>query len=239
MSAELTAVILAGGKGSRLQPFTFSIPKPLLPLHETPILEIVLKQLAQQGFKRIIITLGYLGEMIQHIIGDGERFDVKIEYVTEETPLGTAGSISLIDSLPEYSLIMNGDLLTTMNYANLLKNMAAKGAVAGVATNRRAVFIDFGVLESNESGMLKKYIEKPTHYYEVSMGVYVLSRKARELIDGSYLDMPTLLSDLMERSEPVLTESFDGYWQDIGRISDYEKATEDFRNDPQRFFTPE
>ena len=232
---EKTAVILAGGLGSRLHPYTLTIPKPLLPLGGTPIIEIVISQLANQGFSRVIVTLGYMGDMIKFTLGDGDRFGLRIEYVTEKEPLGTAGSLYLIDELPSEFLVMNGDLLTTFPYSKLLSSLDERGVEAAIASHKRTVNIDYGVLERDSSGNLATYNEKPKLDYLVSMGIYALKLSAIENLNGSRLDMPHLLRSISNENRGVYLYESDDYWQDIGRLDDFETAGKDFEGDRQRF----
>lgn len=229
------AVILAGGLGSRLHPYTLTIPKPLLPLGGMPIIEIVLKQLSRQGFKRIVITLGYLGEMIRFIIGNGSKFGLNIEYVVETEPLGTAGSLFLIKNLPTKFLVMNGDLLTTFPYAELLESMEHNGAKAAVGCCQRNVKIDYGVLRKDSANKLVEYIEKPDLNYLVSMGIYAINSEILSLLNGGRTDMPELLDMVRSAQKGVYLFESEHYWQDIGRIQDFEKAARDFEDDPDKF----
>jgi ADP-glucose pyrophosphorylase len=230
-----TAVILAGGLGSRLHPYTLTIPKPLLPLGGTPIIEIVISQLANQGFDRVVITLGYMGDMIKYTLGDGGRFGLRIEYVTEDEPLGTAGSLYLIDDLPSEFLVMNGDLLTTFPYSKLLTSLSERSVEAAIASHKRTVNIDYGVLDRDSSGNLLAYTEKPKLDYLVSMGIYALKFSAITNLDGSRLDMPDLLRSISDEKRGVYLYESDHYWQDIGRLDDFETAGKDFESDNQRF----
>jgi NDP-sugar pyrophosphorylase family protein len=230
------AVILAGGLGSRLHPYTLTIPKPLLPIGGIPIIEIVLNQLFRQGFKRVIITLGYLGEMIKFILGDGSKFGLEIEYVAEQEPLGTAGSLFLINNLPKRFIVMNGDLLTTFSYAELLKSLESNDCKAAVACCQRNVQIDYGVLRKDSGNKLSEYVEKPNLNYLVSMGIYALDSDVISFLKGGRMDMPSLLEIIRSATTGVYLLESQSYWQDIGRITDFEKASKDFENDPDKFF---
>jgi|688.fasta_scaffold06845_5 NDP-sugar pyrophosphorylase family protein len=229
------AVILAGGLGSRLQPYTLTIPKPLLPLSGMPIIEIVLTQLSKQGFKRVIITLGYLGDMIKFIIGDGSRFGLQIEYVVETEPLGTAGSLYLINDLPKKFLVMNGDLLTTFPFRNLLEVLVKSGSKAAVACCKRTVGIDYGVLSKNSENMLDTYNEKPKIDYLVSMGIYAMYSDTLDILSGEKIDMPQFLEKINSTLGGVYLFESEHYWQDIGKLQDFEKAGIDFERDPKHF----
>lgn len=230
-----TAVILAGGKGTRLHPYTMSIPKPLLPLGDVSILEIVLRQLAQAGVRRMVLTLGHMAHLFQAFVGNGERWGLEIEYFSEDVPLGTAGSLRQLTGLSEDFLVMNGDLLTDLDFRQLVEEHRRRQAWATIATHRREVKIDYGVIEMKDD-LLERYIEKPVISYRVSMGINVLRREAVELIPaGARFDMPQLMSALREAGHPVYCHQPECYWQDIGRFDDYQAASEDFMRNPSRF----
>lgn len=232
----MMAVILAGGKGTRLHPLTMTIPKPLLPLGDRAILEVVLSQLAAAGTSRVVITVGHMANLLMASIGQGERFGMRIEYCVEDTPLGTAGGLRLLDNLEENFLVMNGDLLTTLNYMELMEVHRKGNAVATIAVHKREVDVDYGVIEMSSDGALECYIEKPVFPYYVSMGINVLSRACIDFIprDGRF-DMPQLMTALHSANLKVLCHKTDCYWQDIGRLDDYRQANEDFTRDPSRF----
>jgi NDP-sugar pyrophosphorylase family protein len=232
----MMAVILAGGKGTRLHPFTVSIPKPLLPLGDVPILEIVLAQLRNAGVTRVVVTLGHLPHLFAACIGDGSRFGLTIEYCQEEHPLGTAGSLLLVKQPEEAVLVMNGDLLTTINYGELLRFHYQQGAAATIAVHRRSMYVDYGVIETTVAGQLDRYIEKPSIPYLVSMGINVVSRESLRLIPpGEKFDMPQLMLAIKSSGKTVNCYETDCYWQDIGRFDDFQKASADFAADPDRF----
>jgi NDP-mannose synthase len=232
----MMAVILAGGKGTRLAPFTVSIPKPLLPLGEVPILEIVLAQLVRAGVTRVVITLGHLPHLFAACIGSGERFGLKIEYCREDVPLGTAGSLLLVEQPDEHLLVMNGDLLTTIDYGQLVRSHQHARADATIAVHRRSMYVDYGVIETAIDGTLDRYIEKPTIPYLVSMGINVLSKGVlRHIPRGEKFDMPQLMLAIKANGGKVSCYETDCYWQDIGRFDDYQRASADFAADPARF----
>lgn len=225
----MQAIILAGGKGTRLKPYTISFPKPLVPIGDYPILEIIIRQLASFGFDRVTISTGHLAELIEAYFGDGSRWGVKIEYVREYTPLNTAGALKLVQGCEDNFLVMNGDVLTTLDYGKLLGLHTEKGVKATIAAKTRESKIDFGVLKLDGEDFLSEYIEKPVYTFSVSMGVYVLSKEVRDLIrDGESIGMPDLLLRLKDSGEKVYCHRSDCYWLDIGRIDDYEKAQEEF-----------
>ena len=225
----MRAIILAGGRGTRLRPLTISFPKPLVPLGGMPILELVVRQLKAAGFERITLSTGYLAELIRAYFGDGSRWGLLIDSVHEEKPLSTAGPLRLVPDLPEHFLVMNGDLLTDLDYAALLREHAASGAAATVATKTREAVTDFGIVEADARGDLARWIEKPTHSYQVSMGVYALSRATVGLIrEDEAIGMPDLLMRAVGEGRRVACHRFAGYWLDIGRVEDYETAQQEF-----------
>jgi NDP-mannose synthase len=231
----MMAVILAGGLGMRLRPYTMNIPKPLLPLGDTPTMEIVLRQLAAQGFTRVVLTLGHLPELIVAMLGDGQRYGLRIDYQFEREPLGTAGPLRLVEDLDETFLVMNGDLLTTVHYADVLRDVESRASAATIVLARREVHIDYGVVHAAPTGSLERYEEKPTLDYYVSTGIYGLARRAVEQIPEGRFDMPSLMTRLMEAGEDVHCMKSDAYWQDIGRFDDYQRASADFADAPHRF----
>jgi NDP-sugar pyrophosphorylase family protein len=232
----MMAVILAGGKGTRLKPFTTTIPKPLLPLGDMPIVEVVLHQLAASGVRRVFITLGHMAHLFRALLGTGKRFGLDIKYCVEDQPLGTAGSISLVRDLEDDFLVMNGDLLTDLDYGKLIEHHIKTKAWATLAIHRREVNIDYGVIEPTDEDFLGNYIEKPTLPYYVSMGIYILSRRAVDYIPpAEKFDMPQLLLALKSAGRRVACFKTDCYWQDIGRFDDYEQACHDFQQTPGMF----
>ncbi len=232
----MMAVILAGGLGTRLKPFTVSIPKPLLPLGETSILEIVVKQLVSCGFDRIVMTLGYMAPIFPSILGDGSKYGIRIDYIKEETPLGTAGSLRLIKDHEENFLVMNADILTTLNYRDLLDVHVRQGAYGTISVTKREAKIDYGVVEIDEEGLLASFREKPVLSYEVSMGINVLSKECVAYIPHDRkFDMPDLMLTMKNDGKKVYCYRTDCYWQDIGRFDDYQKASEDFVTEPARY----
>ena len=234
----MRAVILAGGKGTRLAPYTTILPKPLMPIGDMPILEIVIRQLAHHGFRDVTLAVGYLAELLMAYCRDGGKFGIKIDYSREEVPLGTAGPISLIPDLNETFLVMNGDLLATLDYSAMWKYHRERGAIATIASRRREVKIDLGVIES-EDGWVKDYIEKPSYHYSVSTGIYIFEPGVLQYIErGRHLDLPELVLRLLKEGQKVNVYNFDGYWLDIGRHDDYETAIHEFLTH-RRDFLPE
>ena len=225
----MKAVILAGGKGRRLRPFTTVLPKPLMPLGEMPIVEVVLRQLAANGFEEVTLAVGYLAELMMAYCGDGSKFGLRVRYSREEQPLGTAGPLALVEGLDDTFLVMNGDVLTTLDMQAMLAQHRANGAVATIATHHRRQQINYGIIESDDNSRVTAYIEKPVHHYQVSMGVYVLEPSVlTHIAPGEYLDLPDLVRQLMAGGQQVMAYPFDGYWLDIGRHDDYEQAVEEF-----------
>ncbi|MBU8859917.1 MULTISPECIES: sugar phosphate nucleotidyltransferase [unclassified Micromonospora] len=223
-------VIMAGGAGVRLRPYTSTLPKPLVPIGESyAILEIVLRQLADRGFTRVTLAINHLGALIRAFVGDGSRFGLVVDYVEEDRPLSTIGPLfGIRERLPEHFLVMNGDVLTDLDYADLLTTHARSGAPLTVATFRRTVKIDFGVLEL-AGDKITSFSEKPVLHYRVSMGVYGLSRSTiAHYPAGQPFGFDQLVLDLLGRGEPPAGYEFDGYWLDIGRPEDYDEANRCF-----------
>ncbi len=227
--ASRQAVILAGGKGTRLRPYTTFFPKPLVPIGERPVLEIIIQQLHAHGFTRLTFAVNHLAELIRSYFGDGSRWRVSICYSLERQPLGTAGPIGMIDGLDENFLVMNGDILTDMDYEDLWKSHLASGAIATIATCTKQVAISLGVLDVAENGDLVAYTEKPILKYQVSMGIYVFQHRILEFIlPDESLDLPDLMKRLMSQGERVHCYAFCGRWLDIGNPDDYALANEEF-----------
>ncbi len=219
------AVILAGGKGTRLKPYTVTMPKPLVPVGETPILEIIIRQLQKNGFNHITITVNHMAEIIKAFFGNGSKWSIKIDYTVEAKPLSTMGPLTLIRDLPENFLVMNGDVLTDLNYSNFYDNHVTNKNNFTIASFRRNEKIDYGVLKSDEGNKLIKFEEKPTHEYLVSMGVYMINRKVIDYIPkDTFFGFDHLMKLLIEKSEFPTIFEYKGYWLDIGRPDDYEKA---------------
>lgn len=224
------AVILAGGKGVRLRPYTTALPKPLVPIGDQhAILEIVLRQLSTAGFTHCTIAIGHLGEIIRAYVGDGTQWGMHVDYATEESPLGTMGPLlTLRERLPEHFLVMNGDVLTDLDYADVLRTHRASGTPLTIATYARKVHIDFGVLTTDASRVVA-FTEKPSIDYRVSMGVYGVSRATLDdYTPGLPLGFDELVMDLLAAGRPPHAYAFDGYWLDIGRPDDYDRANAEF-----------
>jgi NDP-sugar pyrophosphorylase family protein len=222
----MLAVILAGGRGTRLRPYTTAIPKPLVPVGDRAILEIVLGQLERSGIRQVRLAVSHMAEVIMACIGNGEKYGLEIQYAVEDEPLGTVGGLPLMPDLPENFLVMNGDLLTDIDYGSFLRTHVARGARLTLSTYTRHEKIDFGVLDVNpESGELTGFREKPIYDFDVSMGIYAFHRS---VIDRIPRDRPYGLDDLvlamLADGDPVQTVPFDGYWLDLGRPDDYDRA---------------
>lgn len=223
-------VIVAGGKGVRLRPYTTVIPKPLVPIGDRySILEIVMLQLAGFGVQRATLAIGHLGHLIRAYVGDGSQWGMEVDYAEETSPLGTAGpALMVLDRLPEHFLLMNGDVLTDLNYADLLRFHIASGAPLTVATYERTYQVDFGVLRIDD-GRIVSFTEKPPIDYSVSMGVYAVSKSCLEhYAKGLPYGFDEIMYDLIERKQYPASYKFDGYWLDIGRPDDYDRANEEF-----------
>lgn len=229
----MRAVILAGGKGQRLRPYTTVLPKPLMPIGDMPILEVVLRQLKAAGITRVTMAVGHLAELLQAFFGDGRRLGLEIDYSFEDRPLGTVGPLTLIPDLEKEGtfLMMNGDILCTLDYQALIQRHRESGAAATIATYRREVKIDFGVIETGPDHLLTGYVEKPSFDYRVSMGIYCFdSRVLGMLRHNEFRDFPDLVKSLIADGEKVLSYPFEGYWLDIGRPDDYATAIEEFES---------
>jgi NDP-sugar pyrophosphorylase family protein len=236
----MKAVVLAGGKGRRLAPYTTVLPKPLMPIGDVPILEVVVRQLKHAGFDEIIMAVGYLAELLMAYFGNGSKFGVRIRYSREEHPLGTAGPLSLVDGLDEPFLVMNGDLLTTLDYRAMWEQHRLNDAIATLATYQRSVQVDLGVVEADDEGRVQGYVEKPTYHYAVSTGIYVFNPAVLEHIPrAERMDLPDLILKLLAAGHRVETYSFDGYWLDIGRHDDYEQAVFEFEHRRDEFLPVE
>jgi NDP-sugar pyrophosphorylase family protein len=236
----MQAIVLAGGVGTRLRPFTVTVPKPLLPIGDKPILGILLEQLKEQGFDRVCICVGYLAPLFQAWFGDGSATGIRIEYVVEENPLGTAGALALVRNPDENFVVINGDTLTDLNFRDLLCTHTQSRAFATIFSSQIQEFVDYGVVEFDaKSGRLNSFTEKPTRQYYVSTGIYALSRQILGCIEWGpdhRLDMPDLLRTAADNGHPVVCYVKDDcYWRDIGRFDHYEAASKEYLEKPERF----
>jgi NDP-mannose synthase len=232
----MKAVVLAGGRGTRLRPFTTNFPKPLMPIGDIPILEILLRQLKSHGVTDVTVLSGHLAYLLEGYFGDGSSFGLDVDYIREERPLGTAGPLrQLRGTITDDFLVMNGDLLTDVDFTALMdRHIAAQGA-ATVSVFRRQERIDLGVLSLGSADQVIGYDEKPTLQFDVSMGLYAISPRVLEVIPAEAYDMPQLILDLLAVGEPIAGYRHEGFWLDIGRVDDYERANELFENDPLVF----
>jgi NDP-sugar pyrophosphorylase family protein len=225
----MRAIILAGGKGRRLVPFTKVFPKPLVPLGEKPIIDTILRQLKHFGFTRITLAVGHMAEMIQTYVRDGEQYGVQVDYAFEDEPLGTVGPLAQIDNLDQSFLVMNGDIITNLDYRDLVTFHKNRGAIATIGTYEKNFKIDLGIIQNDGDHAIAAYIEKPIYTYKVSMGIYVFDATVLQYIERhKYLDFPDLVKRLLADGQPVLSYPFEGYWLDIGNYRDYEKALEEY-----------
>lgn len=231
----MRAVILAGGKGTRLRPYTTVLPKPLVPVAERPILELIIRQLASRGFTRIDLSVGHLGHLIKAYLDHVELPEgVEVRYWWEDEPLGTAGALRGIDDLDEPFLAMNGDILTTIDYGELMRFHADHDAPLTIATHRQNVDIDLGVIESDD-GYVVGYREKPTMHFDVSMGIYVYDPEVLELIPEGRYDFPDVVKAMIETGRKVMSYDRASVWFDIGTVAEHERATAAIEADPELF----
>jgi NDP-sugar pyrophosphorylase family protein len=231
----MRAVILAGGKGTRLRPYTAVLPKPLVPVADRPILELVIRQLARHGFTRIDLSVGHLGGLIKAYLDHVELPDgLELHYSWEDEPLGTAGALRRIEGLDEPFLAMNGDVLTTLDYAQLMRFHEGHEGALTIATHRKNVDIDLGVIES-EDGFVNEYVEKPTMRFDVSMGVYVYDPEVLELIPERHFDFPDVVRLMLESGRKVAAYSGPGIWFDIGTVGEHERAVAEIEKHPELF----
>ncbi|MFM7357420.1 MAG: sugar phosphate nucleotidyltransferase [Sediminibacterium sp.] len=222
------AVILCGGKGKRLRPYTIVLPKPLMPVGEYPILEVIIRQLALQGFDQITLAVNHQAELITAFFGDGSKWNININYSLEDEPLGTMGPLKLIKDIPEHFLVMNGDILTDLPFRQFFETHLHQSATFTICSHERKDKIDYGVLDT-EAGRLTGFREKPETTYEVSMGIYMVSRAALEKIPvNQAFGFDQLMLQLLKEKETVRVEKYNGLWLDIGRPDDYLEAIEKF-----------
>jgi NDP-mannose synthase len=229
----MKAVILAGGKGTRLAPYTTIFPKPLVPIGDRPILEIIIRQLVRYGIGDILVSVGHLGELIEAYFQNGHRNipGLQLGYFREPQPLGTAGSLALIPGLEDTFLVMNGDVLTTLDYRKLIAFHRRSGAALTIAMHGKSVAVDLGVLHIDENSDLIGYEEKPVLNLRVSMGIYVYEPRILNYIDkGGYLDFPNLVQRLLHHGERIAGYQCEDYWLDIGRREDYELAQQEYQS---------
>lgn len=221
----MRAVILAGGKGRRLLPYTAVFPKPLVPIGDQPILSIIIEQLRRAGFSHVTLAVGHLAGLIQAYFGDGSQFGVQIDYSMERVPLGTAGPLSQLHAMDDDFLVMNGDVLTDLDLAALMRAHRAAGAIGTVAVFRKSVDVSLGVLTLGAGDDVLAYDEKPRMHYLASTGIYCFSPEVLEHLEpGVRCDLPDLVRRLVARGKIVHGHRIDGSWLDIGRPEDYAAA---------------
>ncbi|MEO9171167.1 MAG: sugar phosphate nucleotidyltransferase [Candidatus Baltobacteraceae bacterium] len=226
----MQAVILAGGLGTRLAPYTTVLPKPLMPIGEMPVLEVIIRQLRRAGFTRIELATGYLSGLLEAYFGDGSRWDVQIRYHLERERAGTAGPIALLgDSLDDVFLAMNGDVLTDLDFRDLYDAHARSGAVLTAATCARSVTLPLGAIVHGSDGAIIDYVEKPTYHFECSAGIYAMKKDVVRFIErGRPYDLPELVRHLIDVKQPIRTHPIEGFWLDIGTPEDFRRANEEF-----------
>ncbi|MBU8933910.1 MAG: NTP transferase domain-containing protein [candidate division Zixibacteria bacterium] len=224
----MQAVILAGGKGTRLAPYTAEIPKPLVTVGNRPVIEILLHQLKKSGVHKVRLAVNHLAHLILATLGDGSRLGIELVYSHEETPLSTVGPLTLMDDLPEHFLVANGDIITDLNFRDLFDFHCKGGALVTVATCQRHAESNYGVLDVDSAGRVIAFREKPSIDLTVSAGIYVFSRKVLEFVpQGRPFGFDDLMAAMLKKGRPVVTFPCDGYWLDIGRVEDYEQANRD------------
>jgi len=226
----MRAIILAGGKGTRLRPYTTTIPKPLVPVGDMAIMEIVVRQLQGCGFDHLTVAVNHGAQLIRAYFGDGQQWNVRMDYSMEDRPLSTIGPLRLIPDLPEHFLVMNGDVLTDIDYAALVRAHIESGAIGTVATYERDTKIDFGVLKyDGDRNRITGFVEKPIEHFSVSMGVYAFSRRIMQFIPvGQPFGFDHLMLKLIAENQDIRAHPFAGYWLDIGRPDDYDRANNEF-----------
>ena len=233
------AVILAGGRGTRLRPYTVVLPKPLMPVGDYPILEIIVRQLSRHGFSHITLAVNHQANLIKAFFGDGQPWGVKVDYSLESTALSTIAPLALIPDLPEHFLLMNGDVLTDLDLSRFWSEHVSADRLFTIAAARREHSAEYGVLHTSDANILIGFEEKPVTRYLVSMGVYVVSKRILSLIpQAQKYGFDDLMGDLLTRNAQVHVSPYGGYWLDIGRPDDYAQAIEDFENRRQIFLSP-
>lgn len=226
----MRAIILAGGKGTRLRPYTTLIPKPMVPLGgKISILEVILKQLKRDDFTHVTLAVNHLSNLVIAYFGDGSRWGLKIDYSVEDKPLSTIGPLTLIEDLPDNFLVMNGDILCDLNYGDFFDSHIASNAQVSVSVYKRESIIDFGVIKYDENMVLREFHEKPKFTFDVSMGIYCLAKEVvTHLPKGCTYGFDNLMIDAIRNKSNIRISPFSGYWLDIGRPDDYEYADQNF-----------
>ena len=226
----MRAVILAGGRGTRLAPYTYVLPKPMMPIGDKAILEILLRQIKRAGINHVVLTVGHLAGLMRAFFQDGQQYDLDITYSYEATPLGTAGPLALVPNLDKTFMVSNGDVLTLLDFNDFINFHHQQGGICSIAMHKHKVHIDLGVVEQNNGDyVITGYIEKPTLDYRVSMGIYIFEPRVLDYIPkNEYLDFPDLVKTLLANGERVIGYPFNGYWRDLGNPGDYTQACLDF-----------
>lgn len=223
------AVILAGGKGTRLRPYTVVLPKPLMPIGEFPILEVIIRQLKSYGFGHITLAVNHQSELFKAFFGDGSKWGLVIDYSLETVALSTMGPLKLVRDLPDNFLVMNGDILSDVDYGAFLEHHTSGNSLFSISAARRTQCIDYGVLNVDELSRLNGFQEKPKIDYLVSMGVYALSNRVLDAIPANVpFGFDHLVLGYLEQNKYVEVVEHMGYWLDIGRPDDYQKAIDDW-----------
>ncbi|MBF0361903.1 MAG: NTP transferase domain-containing protein [Oligoflexia bacterium] len=223
------AIILAGGKGSRLRPFSITFPKPLMPLGDMPILEIVIRQLIHYGFDHITLSVNHLAELLESFFGNGKKWGIKIDYSFEEIPMGTMGPLVKIRDLPDNFLVMNGDVLSDLNFNTLYNFHTTNQNLFTISCCKKSISSELGIIEHDSNGILTTFKEKPVFSFNVSMGIYMASKEITQYIpSGRSYGFDSLMIDLLKLKKSVAVMPFEGYWRDIGRFEDYNMASEEF-----------
>ena len=230
------AIILAGGKGTRLRPYTVVLPKPLMPIGEFPILEVIIRQLVFHGFTNITLSVNHQYEIIKAFFGNGSKWGVIIEYSLENDPLGTMGPLKLIKDLPENFLVMNGDVLTDLSFANFFNKHVKDSNLFTISSYKREQKVDYGVLNIDKNKQLIGFTEKPSMSYDVSMGIYMVNKEVLKYIpENLNFGFDKLMIDLLKNNKIISVNQFEGYWLDIGRPDDYMLAIEQFEEMKNKF----
>jgi NDP-sugar pyrophosphorylase family protein len=234
------AIILAGGRGTRLRPYTVVLPKPLMPLGDYPILEIIIRQLAAKGFDHITLTVNHQADLIKAFFGDGSKWNIKVDYSLEDRPLSTMGPLKLIRDLPENFLVMNGDVLTDIDFDWFFNFHVSGKQIYTISAFDRVEISEYGVLNVNEQSILTGFTEKPKNYYTVSMGVYMVNRGVLDFIPANIpYGFDKLMLDLLAASRQVVVHKHNSYWLDIGRPDDYMQAIDEFEHSKEKFLPNE
>lgn len=236
MNNEKRVIILAGGKGTRLRPYTTVLPKPLMPIGEYPILEVIIKQLHYYKFTHITLAVNHQAELIKTFFGDGSKWGIKIDYSLETKELSTMAPLKLIKDLPEDFLVMNGDILTDLNFDEFYHHHVKNSNLFTISAYQRKIKSEFGVLEFDKNKTLTGFKEKPITKYDVSMGIYMVSKKVLKYIpEDTFYGFDHLMYDLIQDKQKPKVYTFNKYWLDIGRPDDYEIAIEMFENEKNKF----